>query len=265
MDTCFPFMIRMKRVYLFAGIFVVVILILAVVFVLFQNQNCENCAVSSEFCTENSLEDCDGKKVSIIGVINSIPVGKYYGYDMADGVEWDGKLISNVIVNIDTTKLTVPLGKKIQVNGTVRAMQYIDEADGLQHLVDSEGRSFDPTYIIAEEIRELSENEIDFDYIFGEELQDKIGERVILNGTFWSGKGTDLIAMDGDFSNSTRLFFENETLHEKFGSMDNGTVSGIIEKRIFSYGKCLEIEVRQVCGDHLVYGINVESIENNLS
>ena len=253
----------MKKQYAIIGIFVIAIILIGVTFLILQNQDCVNCINdSSGFCVDDTLEDCDGKKVSLIGVINSVPSGKNYGYDMEDGVEWNGKLLTDVIVSIDTTNFTVPLGKKIQVNGTVRAMRYIDENDGLQHLVDSEGRSFDPTYIVAEEIRELTEDEITIDVILGEELTDKLGENIVINGTIQRLKGFQL---DAEYNNSKlliNLFTENDTMfYSEPPTGTNVTIHGRIEKEIWSYGECLEYEVRQRCGDYLVYGIYIDSIE----
>jgi len=205
-----------KTKIIIVGLIVVIILVSAIFYIALMNQKCINCQEgTSEFCIGETLADCNGKKVSIIGVINSVPVGKFYGYDMADGVEWNGKLLSNVIVDFTNITKLVPLDKKIQINGTVRAIHYIVEDDGLQHLVDSEGRLYDPTVIVAEEIRELSEDEIHFDFIFGEELKDKIGEQIKINGTFWTAKGFDFIAINGNHSNDTRLFFDNETLSKR--------------------------------------------------
>ncbi|MCK4364563.1 MAG: hypothetical protein KAW45_00775 [Thermoplasmatales archaeon] len=254
----------MKKQYALIGIIVIAIILIGVTtFLILQNQECVNCIdYSSGFCVGDTLEDCDGKKVSLIGVINSVPAGKNYGYDMSDGVEWNDKILPGVIVSIDTTKLTVPLGKKIQVIGTVQAMKYIEEDDGLQHLIDHEGRAYDPTVIVAEEIRELTEDEITIDEIVGEELADKLGENITINGTIQRLKGFQL---DAEYNNSNlliNLFTENDTMfYSDPPTGTNVTIHGRIEKEIWSYGECLEYDVRQRCGDYLVYGINVENIE----
>lgn len=244
--------------------FVIAIVLIGVVFLLLQNQECVNCNNnSSGFCVGDTLEDCDGKKVNLIGVINSVPGGKNYGYDLEDGVEWNDKLLSNVIVYIDTSKFTVPLGKKIEVKGTVQAMRYIDEEDGEQHLIDPWGKSYDPTVVIAEEIRELAEDEISIDQIVGEELAERLGENIVINGTIQRLKGFQLYAEYNDSKLLINLFTENNTmLYSEPSTGTNVTIHGHVEKEVWSYGECLEYEVRQRCGDYLVYGINIDSIES---
>jgi len=246
-----------KKIKIVITVIIIAILTFSTVyyFVLFGQKG------NTEFTSE-TLEDYDGKNVSIIGVVNGIPVGVTYGYRMEDGVEWNGKLLSNVIVDFEANNIIPPANKKIQINGTVRALRYITEYDGRQHLVDSEGRLYDPTVIIAKEIRVIPEDELHFDYVYGEELMNRTGERISVNGTFWTAKGFNFISINGNHSKDTQLFLDTVSLYDQFINSTNGTVEGIIEKRILSFGDCMIPELRQVCGDHLIYGIRVESIKS---
>lgn len=113
-----------------------------------------------EFCTANVLEECDGKKVSLVGVVNAEPAGKSYGYEMSDGVEWNEKLINRVIIDAQEHKIDIPIGKKIKVVGIVYASREADCNDGSQHLKGPEDKCFDPTVVIVESIEELNEGVI---------------------------------------------------------------------------------------------------------
>ena len=112
-----------------------------------------------QFCSKKTLEECDGKRVCLIGVVNFEPAGKNYGYEMSDGVEWNNNIINSVIINSSRHNLKIPLGRKIEVKGIVRASAEVKD-DGLQHLLGFENRLYDPTVIEVEEIRELQEEEI---------------------------------------------------------------------------------------------------------
>jgi hypothetical protein len=216
-----------------------------------------------QFCSGETLEKCDGKRVCLIGVVNIEPAGKNYGYKMSDGVEWNDKIINGVIINSSQHNLKIPLAKKIEVKGIVHASREVKD-DGSQHLLGFEDRLYDPTVIVVEEIRELREEEISIDDIAGKELQDKIGKKLTINGLPILAKGF-YIAVDGNIENLVYLSIDYEKdIYQIFQQYayerKNVTVEGIVEKYIHSYGECMPEELRQRCGDYLEYGINLENI-----
>ena len=229
----------------------------------FEEKDITMQAEEEQFCSGETLEECDGKRVCLIGVVNIEPAGKNYGYEMSDGVEWNNNLIKSVIINSNQHNLKIPLAKKIEVKGIVHASIEVKD-DGLQHLLGFENRLYDPTVIVVEEIRELREEEISIDGIAGNELQDKIGKKLTINGIPILAKGF-YIAVDGDIENLVYLSIDyKKDIYQIFQQYayerKNVTVEGIVEKYIHSYGECMPEELRQRCGNYLEYGINLENI-----
>lgn len=106
----------------------------------------------------------------------------------------------------------------------------------------------------------LDRNEVGFDYV-DDRLKGKLGEKTTVSGTARMLTGSSYVERSsGDL---VCLFFEgvSHELERKF--MDSigkeVTVGGLVKKKVSDYGECTP--VKQVCGKHLKYCIEVEKVE----
>ncbi len=90
-------------------------------------------------------------------------------------------------------------------------------------------------------------------------LKAEVGHQVSYTGFAWFGKGFEFLT-----TNKTDycLFLDGD-LGDKYLALrgKNITVTGVVEKREYDYGKCSLANPVQVCGKHISYCVKVSGIK----